>query len=296
MFIIGLSRSGTKLLRDLLNNHSTIFIPAYETHFIPKLIKINQNSFSFEISFNLLKESKFYQYFQETYFLNENELREFVDKSEYKLQAFMKYVLTFYGYGKYTENIIWGDKTPKNLRELESLNRTFNGVKFIHIIRDPRDRCISVKKTWWKSIYRAAYLWNKEINETEVVKKASPELNYLEINFESLLLEPADELKRVCTFLNICYEEGMDSLNKPSEKYGVASNSQNIVSDNKNKFLEYDMHVIEKIEQICYSMLKKKGYKVFYAKEEITLSKFHLFLFKIYDALMFKLSVKLKGY
>ena len=35
MFIIGFPRSGTKLLRDLLNNHSKINIPDIETNFLP---------------------------------------------------------------------------------------------------------------------------------------------------------------------------------------------------------------------------------------------------------------------
>ena len=48
LFIAGMPRSGTKLLRDLLNQHSEISIPEVETHFIPLFIK----KFSKQLIFN----------------------------------------------------------------------------------------------------------------------------------------------------------------------------------------------------------------------------------------------------
>ena len=44
LFIVGASRSGTKLLRDLLNNHSKIRIPNIESQFIIDLLKINNKN------------------------------------------------------------------------------------------------------------------------------------------------------------------------------------------------------------------------------------------------------------
>mgnify|MGYP000529984615 CR=1 FL=1 len=35
LFIVGMPRSGTKLLRDLLNQHPKIHIAEIETHFLP---------------------------------------------------------------------------------------------------------------------------------------------------------------------------------------------------------------------------------------------------------------------
>ena len=39
LFIIGMPRSGTKLLRGLLNQHPQIGIPLSETEFLPWLVK-----------------------------------------------------------------------------------------------------------------------------------------------------------------------------------------------------------------------------------------------------------------
>jgi len=39
LFILGMPRSGTKLLRDLLNRNPKIGVPTSETDFIPYLIK-----------------------------------------------------------------------------------------------------------------------------------------------------------------------------------------------------------------------------------------------------------------
>ena len=39
LFLFGMPRSGTKLLRELLNSHEEIFIPMAESHFIPLFYK-----------------------------------------------------------------------------------------------------------------------------------------------------------------------------------------------------------------------------------------------------------------
>ena len=39
LFIVGLPRSGTKLIRDLANRHTRIAIPVIETEFLPMLFE-----------------------------------------------------------------------------------------------------------------------------------------------------------------------------------------------------------------------------------------------------------------
>ena len=41
IFLLGLARSGTKLLRDILNNHSQISLLSIESQFITKYYKTN---------------------------------------------------------------------------------------------------------------------------------------------------------------------------------------------------------------------------------------------------------------
>ena len=58
IFIIGMPRSGTKLLRALLINHPNIGIPSIETEFLPYWVK-NWNKFGDLSQWSIFK--KFYQ-------------------------------------------------------------------------------------------------------------------------------------------------------------------------------------------------------------------------------------------
>ena len=69
-------------------------------------------------------------------------------------------------YKQYAENKhaqIWGDKTPGYLSHIPLLKRLYPQAKFIHIIRDVRDYCLSIHKAWNKNILRAAQRWSDDI-------------------------------------------------------------------------------------------------------------------------------------
>ncbi len=302
LFIVGLSRSGTKLLRDILNNHPKIQISTIETHFMASLLQINENQFNFKESYSVVVRSKFYK--TNKYFNRNNDytnLKEIVDKSDDKLLAFLEYILKTAVGKKINETFIWGDKTPKNLRILDKLIERFPDGKVIHIVRDPRDRCMSVHNTWKKSITRAAYLWNKEIQESDTIiqeffKSNERHQNYLEVKFEELLSDSEEVLSSVCDFLSISFNSGMTVLQKPSEKYGKASDSDKIVSENKKKFLEFDQDKVLLVEQICFYSMKKKGYEPIYAKYKKEVDKIKLEILRVFDFFVFHLSNIIKGY
>ena len=58
LFIIGQPRSGTKLIRDLINRHPRVFIADKETHFLPYWIS-NWSSFG-----NLADETVFNDFYR----------------------------------------------------------------------------------------------------------------------------------------------------------------------------------------------------------------------------------------
>lgn len=294
LFIVGLSRSGTKLVRDLLNNHPLISIPDYETHFIPSLIDLNKDRFHFKKSIELVENSKFYKNYKDVKAIDITAVKESLNNSEFKLTSFIEWVLKFYsGIGDTKGNFIWGDKTPKNLRFLTQIRKVYPNCKFIHIIRDPRDRTMSMKNTWWKSIKRSAYLWNKEIKDSQ---NYLDDKNYVEVKYEDLVSRPEIILSKLCRYLGVDFVEEMTILNQPSEKYGNASSSVKVVSSNTNKFLKYDKKIVKRIEELTFETLIDKDYEVFYATKSKGISKVELFYLRIYDFIMFKLSVKKKGY
>ncbi len=162
LFIVGMHRSGTKLLRNLLNQHPQISIPTIESCFIPYLINKFGNSPQFEDD-NLTDRTSWSEIFE--------------------------VIFKFYIPQSKNKNVIWGDKTPQYLPRIKLLKRLYPKAKFIHIIRHPGDYCISAKKAWGKSIYRSANSWRHEIEKAREVGGGLGD-DYLEVFYENLVENP----------------------------------------------------------------------------------------------------------
>ena len=293
LFIVGLSRSGTKLLRNLLNNHSEISLPDFETHFIPELIERNKNGFNLSQNISIVLESGFVKKQIKT----EHEKQEFVrtlkNLSENNLYEFVKSILVFFSNKKKTP-FIWGDKTPKYLRYLEEIVQLFQNVKIIHIIRDPRDRAISLRRTWWRSTLLAAESWRKEI---EYAQKIKLDKNcYLEVRYEDLLDNAERFMHQICDFLQINFEANMLQLKRPVEKYGLTSHNVNIDSNNKGKYINERARLIKKIEELAFPLIIEKGYQVLYANKAKRLNCIYNYILKVYDFFVVRISTRIKGY
>lgn len=287
IFIIGVGRSGTKLLRTLLNNHSRISIPDIESQFIPSMLKKFGHGKPNALS--LLK------YFEKTtFFIRKKDERplklaeiERLEKSQ-SISEFIELVLKLYSPRfKSLENFeyIWGDKTPFYIREIPVLNQFFSNAKYIHIIRDPRDVSLSYKKTWNKNIYAAAEKWRLLIDQFSTDKDLIKG-RLFELYYEDLLTQPEKEIRKVCSFLNISYEPEMLKILVPTEFYGTAKGNTKILTNNKNKYLqELTKKQIRRIEQITKPTLIKRNYKLTQKVDYVPLkSTFRMYL-KIIDAL-----------
>ena len=261
------------MLRDLLNRHSLVSIPSIESSFIPKLYR------RFEDFGDLTDRDKFdnfFRFIENTYFIKSllsNPKYSSIDSEKWFHAigdaSFPEVIAAFFIlHAQCDKKTIWGDKSPHYMNEISLLKQLFPEAKFIHIIRDVRDNCLSIQKTWGKSLYLSAQLW------TESLKKCTNDGNrikydFLELTFEDLITSPTEYLERICHFLNIHYEEQMNELAAPSENYGDAKGTTKILSNNKEKWKQsLSRRQIEKIESIGYEILLEKGYCIHYASEK----------------------------
>jgi len=156
LFVVGLSRSGTTLLRNLLNSHPGISLLQAETHFIPLLI----NRFGLRPDFSdartqealvrTLAGTLFFQHMtrREGYLWHENDFRAVLHRATEWEPVIREIYRQFQPDGK-DPDCIWGDKTPIYLGHLPLLKTLFPRSRFIHIIRDPRDRVIALDPFDW---------------------------------------------------------------------------------------------------------------------------------------------------
>ncbi len=288
VFVVGMPRSGTKLLRDLLNQHSNISIPEVETHFLPLLIKKYGVGFDFNPA---QKEELFKDFYNTTFFYLISELGYRLDETFYSLkdkvndwESFSLLVFSYFGVKKQGEHLIYGDKTPGYINHLQLLKKICPGAKFIHIIRDPRDYALSVRNIWNKNIYRAAFVWNKVLQQTNEIKKQFDK-DYIEVRYEGLITDVENTMKSLSAFLEIEFEPAMCTLSKSAENYGDAKGKKEVVKDNMQKFLKkLSKTSIEKIEAIAYPEMQRLHYTPLYATASKQPGKFKVLSWKLEDA------------
>ena len=270
VFIVGLPRSGTKLLRDLLNQNPRIRIPEVETHFIPYLVRKYgvpprfEREGLFHSFSNELRQSMFFRYMQEQgHTFNPDDLVRCADLREWS--SIFEYLLRSCGPNGETRDVIFGDKTPDYLEAMDLLKEVFPAARFLHIIRDPRDCCLSAARAWGLHPYRTADRWQRIVKAQRGVGRTIGD--YMEIRYEDLILGTEEVLRSVCQFLECDYVPEMLYLSRSNEKTGDARGRTDIISDNMNKFWEgFSERQIRRVEEIAYYQMLDLGYKIYLAE------------------------------
>jgi len=294
LFIVGLPRSGTKLLRTLLNHHPAIQLPVIETAFLPVWMAEWQGYG------NLSDYGRFQGFYKRTlrlaYFQYQKdrghliECRHWYEHCEdFSIAGVFEALIRHDADADATANPaanpaagarlqvrenpqspqhlgsnwrIWGDKTPSYVRHMSRLAAIYPQARFIHIIRDVRDYCLSIENAWGKNKPRAAQRWVDSIRAARQSGEALGE-RYREIRYEALLTDPAGTIRSLCEFLGVDYHPSMLVLSKPAEALGAASGQAAIVAGNHGKYrMAMTARDLRAIEAIAGPLLHDLGYTV----------------------------------
>ncbi len=268
LFIIGFPRSGTKLLRSILNNHPRIFITS-EMLFLPYLL---DNWHRYGDLSNLDKFRLMHAEITKTfYFAVRADRGEDIIGAEQWHAACESFdptgillPLLRHETGAPEDEGIWlGDKSPNYTTHLGQINRALPEAKIIHIVRDVRDAALSARKIWNSNIYRYAQRWADGMRPLSRELESLPTRDCLELRYEDLLNEPAATLSRVTDFLELEFREDMVNLGKPSENFGDAKEAVGIMSGNTCKYkTQLTVNEQNRIEAVCSEILRHYGYEV----------------------------------
>lgn len=289
VFLIGMPRSGTKLLRNLLVEHPRIGILHIETEFLPYWVD-RWNKFGDLSSFNNFQI--FYTHMiQLPYFIHMRRHGTLISQQTwyelcraYDPASIFEALVRHDACVDFGSTKIWGDKSPSYIRHLPLLKQLFPNAKFIHITRDVRDYCLSIHKAWGKNMIRAAQRW------ADYVHKASQDSmmlgdDYYEIKYEELIDDPGTILKAICDFLGIEFKIEMLDLSKPTENLGDTKGTRNIVSSNKEKYQKLmNADTQKKIEMIAAHTLSQCGYPVI-KTESYRVPKYLMTFYQIMDGI-----------
>lgn len=216
-FIIGTGRCGTTMLAQMLNSHSKICVP-FELQILfeesnngARLYEIfhekKNESFGPE-DFIALIEARC-PYLFDGYF----DLRVFFAKQQYPIYSLEKLVNALYGeIAKSKHKRIFIEQTPWYGQRIDILNELFPSAKYIHMVRDGRDVAISFARTpWWHNdIGQNLERWDAEvrkiINSSNQILKPG---QIMQVRYEDFVEQPERELRRICDFLGIDFEDTM---------------------------------------------------------------------------------------
>lgn len=105
----------------------------------------------------------------------------------------------------------WGEKTPRNGFWMDEIRALFPDAQFIHIVRDGRDQAIDISDSMLLpySVYTGATLWQRYVNAIRESASRLPADAYCEIRYEDLCASTEATVRKLCSFLGESFDAGM---------------------------------------------------------------------------------------
>lgn len=277
IFILGCYKSGTSLLRNLLDSHSELFAIPVETQFITMLgnhwVKYpfwaqmpNRSTSAIEsiYRYHLRESSENNPYSDSDQYANinagelrfnlSNGLNDYTDRELFMKYA--QYLFTLFDGEGNNKRIV--EKSVSHIESACYFNTIFPDAYFIHVVRNPYANMVSFKdylfkKTWVypslkpivDCIASSFYFENKNSN---VIK------NYLTIRYEDLVTNPIELIKKICVFLEISFEENLLSPTVSGNNWGgnsvvgekFSTISPKRIGDFKDKIQPIELKIVNK--------------------------------------------------
>jgi len=203
-FIVGSARSGTTLLRLMLNAHPEVGVPP-ESRFIPELWP-GHDEVDVAQYLRKLEGHKRYAMWDLPVGAVKAELGD-AGQVPYRKAIDATFRAWAAAHGKQR----WGDKTPRYIEHMPLLLNLFPDARFIHLVRDGRNVALSYADVPFgpKTVAKAAELWAHRVRIGMKEGRAMEPGHYIEMYYEDLIEDPAGEIKTLCEFIDLSFEADM---------------------------------------------------------------------------------------
>jgi len=308
IFIIGTERSGTNLLRLVLNAHSNIAIP-HPPHIMKNFYELEPlyGSLDKDTNFKALIRDvvimvKLHPYPWEVRLDCEKIFRQALERNLISI-----FFAIYEQYLESTNKKRWGCKSTFMIYHVALIRRYYPHAKFIYMVRDGRDVAVSAKKSIFNNycVYYTARRWVKEQKIGIFWMDNLSDNDIFLVKYENLLLNFRETIVALAGFLGESFENSMleFSNTKEAKKSGSISaswknTSRPILKDNFNKFeKELTKKEIGLFEAIAAPELEYFSYPLvnsrFTSKKEVAIKsrfRFRYFFEELF--LMFKVQLQ----
>jgi hypothetical protein len=201
-FVVGVNRSGTTLLRMMLDAHPELTMPP-ETHFVPELIDVagSPGATPEALLATITSQREWGDFgLTEQQLLDAFATIEPLNAGD-ALRAF---------YGLYSERVgkpRCGEKTPIYVKSIRKISEALPEARFVHVIRDGRDVALSIRDRAVKEhpIEAIAERWVRRIGQARRQSKHVP--HYMEVRYEQLILDTEPTLRSICEFFELPWSD-----------------------------------------------------------------------------------------
>jgi len=281
-FLVGPPRSGTKLLKGILDHGKGVAV-APESHIYPKLFHRFADKDPFEHRSEIIEIFERSLYMER---LRRNGYRigtkGLVREGDGIPDVVRRFIHRIALEKKASLDAI-GDKTPSYSSHLSTLHTFFPDARLVAIVRDPRDRALSIKSSWGKSIEMAAFNWRKPVRSILRAKKELDDQLHL-IRYEELLEYPKRVVKGVCEHIGIPFDEKMLKEADSNENLGSVRSMKGIEKGNKGKYWTgLSRKQIRKVERILLPEMQGSGYEIHFAEAPREPNSIRIFFLRVYD-------------
>lgn len=205
--IVGVPRSGTTLLRFILDAHPQLAIPP-ETGFLMDATLLQSVARAPELARRLTQLPDSAPAWADFAL----DAEHFIESAgRLPESAGLPQVLRLF-YQLYAERLgksRFGDKTPSYLQHMRTIAEHLPEARFIHILRDGRDVALSWRETWFapeREPQRLVQRWAAMIAEARSQAHGLP---YLELRYDQLLNDPQTQIRRLCEFIELDFHPAM---------------------------------------------------------------------------------------
>lgn len=207
IFILGMPRSGTSLVEQIIATHSEVF-GAGELNELSRLIN------------NICLRHKADRFPECISGFGDMELVEFGDKYIEKLRNYSmdsKYIT---------------DKMPHNFMRIGLIKAILPNAKIIHCTRDPMDNCLSIFKNFFPKGHNYSYdmvelghYYNLYVALMKHWDAVLPGYIYT-VNYEDLVVDQENQIKMMLDYCGLSWDESCMHFHKTERRVGTASNVQ----------------------------------------------------------------------
>ncbi len=207
IFIVGMPRSGTSLVEQILASHPEVF-GAGELFVLQDLVGEVSTKYSLGDYPGCFygMDSGIYQELGSEYIAR---IRRFSNDARY---------IT--------------DKMPHNFLRIGLIKRALPGARIIHCSRSPMDNCLSL----FKNYFAAGHNYSYDMTELGQYYKLYLGLmqywrdtlpgSFYELNYESLVTDQEDQVRQLLSYCNLLWHDACLDFHKTNRKIGTASNAQ----------------------------------------------------------------------